>query len=177
MTVDGFVAGPNGEMDWIRMDGGDDIKKYVNELTDSVDTILSGRKLADGFIPYWTSIKPGNPEYPFAQKMVNTPKVVFTKALESHTWDNTSLAKGDVVEEVNTLKKQDGNGIIVYGGVSFVSSLIKNNLIDEYHLFVNPALKGKGLAIFNELGARMNLKLVQSQTFDCGIVVNHFEPK
>lgn len=177
ITVDGFVGGLNGEMDWISMNWGDDIKKYVGNLTDSVDTILLGRKLADGFILYWTSIKPDNPDYPFACNMVNKPKVVFTKTLENHSGANTSLAKGELTEEVGKLKKQDGKGIIVYGGASFVSSLIKNNLIDEYHLFVNPAVIGKGLAIFNELGDRMNLKLVQSQTFDCGISVNHFEPK
>ena len=177
LTVDGFVGGLNGEMDWMKMNWGDDIKKYVGKLTDSVDTILLGRKLADGFIPYWTSIKPDNPDYPFACNMLDKPKVVFTKTLEKHDWANTSLAKGDVAEEVNKLKKQNGKSIIVYGGASFVSSLIKNNLIDEYHLFVNPAAIGKGLTIFTKLEDKMNLKLVESKAFDCGIVVNHLEPK
>lgn len=177
MTVDGFIGGLNGEMDWMNMNWGDDIKEYVGDLTDSVDTIILGRKLADGFIPYWTSVKPDDPQYSFAKKMVDKPKVVFTRTLQNHTWANTSLAKGAAVDEVSKIKKQDEKGIIVYGGASFVSSLIKNNLIDEYHLFVNPAAIGKGLNIFGELDGKLNLKLVKSTTFACGIVVNHFEPQ
>ena len=82
-----------------------------------------------------------------------------------------------MTEEVNQLKKQNGKSIIVYGGASFVSSLIKNNLIDEYHLFINPTAIGKGLTIFNGLKSNLNLKLIKSTAFDCGIVVNQFEPK
>ena len=178
ITVDGFVAGPNGELDWMTWDWDDDFKNYVSELTDSVDTILMGRKMTEGFISYWTNVKPDNPEYPFAKKMVDIQKVVFTKTLnDKGDWVNTTLAKGDIVEEVNQLKKQPGKGIIVYGGASFVSSLVKNNLIDEYHLFINAAAIGKGLTIFNELNNKMTLNLVKSKRFDCGVVLNHYEPK
>jgi len=109
--------------------------------------------------------------------MVGKPKIVFTKTLENHTWANTSLAKGDLAEKVNMLKNKKGRDIIVYGGASFVSSLIKNNLIDEYHLFINPAAIGKGLGIFNTLESNLKLNLVNSTKFGCGIVVNHFEPR
>lgn len=177
MTIDGFVASPNGELDWATWNWDDKIKNYVNELTDSVDTILLGRKLADGFIPYWTNVKSDDPQYPFAKRMVDIPKVVFTKTLEKYNWVNTTLAKDNLVEEVKQQKNKNGNGIIVYGGASFVSSLIKNNLIDEYHLFINPVAIGKGLTIFNGLENKLDLKLVNSKTFDCGIVVNHLEPK
>ena len=177
MTVDGFVAKPNGELDWMTWNWDDKLKNYVNILTDSVDTILLGRKMTDGFISYWSSVKPNSPEYTFAQKMVNTPKAVFTKTLDKSIWPNTELAKGNLTEEVNQLKKQNGKSIIVYGGASFVSSLIKNNLIDEYHLFINPTAIGKGLTIFNGLKSNLNLKLIKSTAFDCGIVVNQFEPK
>jgi dihydrofolate reductase len=186
MTIDGFVGGPNGEMDWISFDWDNKLTTYVNELTDSVDTILLGRKMTDGFIPYWTDIvkKPDDPQYAFARKMIDKPKVVFTKTLDKSKWDNTEIAKGELAEEITRLKKTSfpPNGgqikdIIVYGGASFVSSLIKNNLIDEYHLFINPAAIGKGLSIFTSLNNKLNLKLLKSKTFDSGIVLNYYEPR
>jgi dihydrofolate reductase len=179
LSLDGFAARPDGALDWMTWDMDDKIITYINELTDSVDTILMGRKMTDGFISYWSDVltKPESPEYDFAKKMIDIPKVVFTKTLDSSNWINTILAKGDISEEVDRLKKQRGKGIIAYGGASFMSSLIKNNLIDEYHLFINPTAIGKGLQIFNAVDNRLNLKLVKSSDFDCGIVVNKYEPK
>ena len=176
MTIDGFVGGPNGEQDWMNMNWDNRNMNYINELTDSVDTILLGRKMTEGFVSYWTSVKPDSPEYAFARKMVDKPKFVFTKTLDKSDWINTKLAKGNLVEEVNNLKQQPGKGIIVYGGATFVSSLIKYNLIDEYHLFINPAAIGKGISIFKEINENFGLKLVKSLSFDCGIVMNHYEP-
>jgi len=177
MTVDGFVAGPNGELDWMTWNWDDKLKKYVGELTDSVDTILLGRKMTDGFISHWSNVTldPNNPEYAAAKIFVDTPKVVFTKTLKSHNWTNTALAKGDLAEEVNRLKEQKGKDIIVYGGANFVSSLVKNNLIDEYYLFINPTAIGKGMEIFNKVEDTMKLKLVNSIAFECGIVVNKYK--
>lgn len=139
-SLDGFIAGPNGEMDWMTFAWDDALKEYVKKLTEPVDCILLGRKLAEGFIPHWAGVaaNPNDPEFAAGQKFTNTPKVVFTKTLEQSPWDNTELATGDLADEVTQLKKQDGNDIIVYGGADFVSSLIKEGLIDEYHLFVNP---------------------------------------
>jgi len=177
MTVDGFVAGPYGELDWMQWNWSDDIKNYVSVLTDSVDTILLGRKMTDGFISHWTNVTadPNNEEYEAAKKFVDYPKVVFTKTVDNHNWINTTLAKGDLAEEVNRLKEQRGKNIIVYGGANFVSSLIKNNLIDEYYLFINPTAIGKGMEIFNKVEDTMKLKLVNSFAFECGIVVNKYE--
>ena len=131
-TIDGFVAEPNGELNWMILEDLDDeLKNCENELIDSSDTILMGRKMSDGFVNYWTNAakNPDSPEYPFAKKMVDTPKVVFTKTLDESPWVNTVLAKGDLVEEVTRLKNQTGKDLLVYGGASFVSSLIKENLI------------------------------------------------
>ncbi len=177
ITVDGFVSGPNGELDWMTWNWDDGLKEYVDDLTDSVDTILMGRKMTDGFISYWTNVNPESEEYPFARKMVEKPKVVFTKTLAKTVWDNTTLAKGDLTEEVNRLKKQNGKDIIVYGGAEFVSSLIKNNLIDEYYLFVNPAVLGKGMTIFGGIQNKSYMQLLRSKTFDCGIVLNQYQRK
>ena len=123
ISVNGFVGGPNGELDWMTWDWDNKLKSYVSELTDTVDTILLGRKMTDGFISYWSIVlkDKNNPEYDAAKIFIDTPKVVFTKTLEKSEWVNTELAKGDIVEEVNDLKEQNGKDIIVYGGASFVS--------------------------------------------------------
>ena len=176
MSVDGYIAGPNGEMDWLIWDWDDKLEEYVDELTEPVDTILLGRKMTDGFISAWTNFmtKPDAPEYAFAKKMVETPKVVFTKTLKKSEWANTVIAIGDLADEINKLKSQDGKDIIVYGGASFDSSLIKAGLIDEFHLFVNPAAIGNGLTIFKDLNELQKFTLVKSIAFDCGIVVLHY---
>lgn len=179
ISVDGFVAGPNGELDWMLFSRSKDDKlaEYVNALTDSCDTILLGRKMTDGFVNYWTSMldKPESPEYSFARKMVDTPKVVFSKTVKESIWANTLVVNGDLVEEVEKLKQKNGKGIIVYGGATFVSNLIKENLIDEFHLSINPTAIGRGMTIFDKLEDRLKFNLVQSNTFSNGKVVNHYE--
>jgi dihydrofolate reductase len=179
MTADGFVCGPNGELDWMSFNWDGKIMDYVNELTDSSDTIILGRKMTPGFMTYWTNVvsDKNNPEYPFGKKMIDTPKVVFTKTLGKSEWKNTKLSKGNLKDEIKNLKTQNGKDIIVYGGASFVSALIKQGLIDEFHLFVNPAVIGKGMKIFGDIEGKQNLKLIKSIPFDCGIVLLHYEPK
>jgi len=92
----------------------DKLLEYINSLTDSSDSILMGRKMTDEFINYWTSVLENaeSPEYAFARKMVDIPKVVFTKTLDESAWPNTVLAKGDIVEELNQLKNQPGKDLI-----------------------------------------------------------------
>ncbi len=179
MTIDGYIAGLNGEMDWMVWDWDDELKQYVNELTEPVDCIILGRKLAQGFIPYWATVaaNPDAPEFIAGKKFTDTHKVVFTKTLDTSEWNNTILAKGELAHEVTKLKKQEGKDIIAYGGAAFVSALIKQGLIDEFHLFINPTAIGKGMTIFKELDSKQNLTLVKSTSFDCGIVVLHYDPK
>jgi dihydrofolate reductase len=179
MSVDGYIAGPNSEMDWMVWDWDDKLKRYVDELTEPVDTILLGRKMTDGFISHWSDVmtKPNDPEYAFAKKMIETPKVVFTKTLNKSQWINTDIATGDLTDEINKLKSQNGRDIIVYGGATFDSSLIKAGLIDEFHLFINPAAIGNGLTLFKDLNEIQKFNLVKSIAFDCGIVLLHYEAK
>ena len=179
MTIDGFVAGPNDEHDWMSFSTDEKSTKRINELTDSSDTILLGRKMTDEFINYWSSVveNPDSPEYSFAKKMIDIPKVVFSKTVMESKWINTTVANGDITEEVEKLKNIDGKDIIVYGGASFVSSLIKNNLIDEYHLFVNPVAIGKGKSIFGDLAENRHLQLIKSESFSSGEVELWYELK
>lgn len=178
LTIDGFVAGPNGELDWMQSQELDDeVKRCERELIDSSDTILMGRKMTDEFVNYWKKAveNPASPEYEFAKKMMHTPKIVFTKTIAKSRWSNTVLATGDIVEEVNRLKSQPGKDILVYGGADFVASLIKENLIDQYNLFINPTAIGEGKVIFGKLGTRSSsLKLKASHAFACGIVLNTY---
>lgn len=171
MSINGFVGGPNGELDWATWDWGDDIKNYVTELTNSIDSILLGRKLAEGFIPHWANVyaDKDHPENAAGKIYTETQKYVFSKTLTKSLWENTTVLSGDLSKEVIKIKEQQGKDVIAYGGASFVSSLIKEGLIDEYNLFINPAAIGKGKTIFAELIAKQNLKLVDSIAFDCGI--------
>ena len=176
ITVDGFVAGPEGQLDWMTWEMDEKLISFINQLTDTSDTILLGRKMTEGFIKYWEQVvtQPRSPEYEFGQKMVRIPKVVFSKTLKSVTGQNVRVENRPVVEAVNQLKSQPGKDIIVYGGATFVGSLIENHLIDELNFFVNPVAIGNGLRVF---GARMPLKLRTSTAYASGIVVNSYEPR
>ncbi len=178
-TANGFVGGPNGELNWMTWNWSDDLKDYATGLTLSFDTILLGRKMTDGFVNHWTNVTkdPKNPDYAAAKIFVDTPKVVFTKTLEKSLWTNTVLAKGPLAEEVNSLKKKPGKDIIVYGGAGFVSSLIEENLIDEYNLFVNPTAIPEGLTIFGKADKMFSLELTETTGFKCGIVLMKYIPK
>ena len=177
VSLDGFNStGPNDDQKWVTW-AWDEIKDYVFELLDTSDTILIGRKLAVDYIPYWQNSlsKPDDQMYDAAKMIVSTKKVVFSKTLEKSLWDNTDLAKGDLKDEIAKLKNQSGKDIIVYGGSSFVSALIKEGLIDEFHFFVNPVALGKGVSAFDNLENLQQLRLKKSITYDCGIVLLVYE--
>jgi dihydrofolate reductase len=179
ISIDGCIAGPNNEMDWIDFTWDEKLREYEHRLHEPVDTILLGRKMTNEFISYWSNMmnKPEDPEYTFAKKMMETSKIVFTKTLNKSEWPNTEIATGDLKDEINKLKSQTGKDIIVYGGASFDSSLIKENLIDEYYLFINPVLIGNGKTIFKDLKEIRKLSLVESIAFDSGTVLLHYEVK
>jgi dihydrofolate reductase len=179
VSVDGFVStGPNDEQKWVTWAWAE-IRPMVMSLLDATDTILIGRKLAVDYIPYWQEVntKPDDPMYEVAQRIVRAKKVVFSKTLDKSEWDNTDLAKGDLADEIKKLKSRNGKDMIVYGGSSFVSAIIKEGLIDEFHLFVNPVALGHGGAIFDQLQNIQPLKLKKSIVYDCGIVLMNYELK
>ena len=178
LTIDSFMAGLHGEMDWMVWDWDEELKQFVADLTAPVDCIVLGRKLAEGFIPHWAGVasNPNDPEVKAGKKFTDTLKVVFTKTLSQAEWPNTVLANGNLVDEINKLKKKDGGDIIAYGGAQFVSSLIRAGLIDEYHLFIHPTAIGKGLSIFGGLEDNLKLTLANSRKFNCGVVVNTYTP-
>ncbi len=176
ITVDGFVAGPEGQLDWMTWNMDEKLLAFINHLTDTSDTILLGRKMTEGFIKHWEDVttQPDSLEYPFARKMVDTPKIVFSKTLSRVEGKNVRVENGDLSGAVKRLKEASGKDIVVYGGATFVSSLIENGLIDELNLFVNPVAIGNGMWIFKD---RRPMKRSGSVAYPCGITVNTYEPK
>ncbi|MEO6673027.1 MAG: dihydrofolate reductase family protein [Ginsengibacter sp.] len=184
MSVDGYIAGPKGEMDWMLWNWDDALVQYVKEITDPIDCIVLGRKLAEGFIPHWAAVAANtdDSQNDAGRKFTDTDKIVFSKTLNeqdalANGWNNTIITNDDLVQEIASIKNKDGKDIIAYGGAKFVSDLIKHGLIDEFHFFINPTLIGNGMPIFREVDTMQNLALVKSTSFDCGIVVLHYALK
>jgi dihydrofolate reductase len=136
-----------------------------------------GKEKDDGFISYWSDLinKPDDPWYAFAKKMIETPKVVFSKTLNKSMWINTDIATGNLIEEVNRIKSQTGGDIVVYDVASFDTSLIKEKLIDEFYLFINPVAIGNGMTIFKDLNKIQKYTLIESKAFECGKVLLRHE--
>jgi dihydrofolate reductase len=177
-TVDGYMAGPNGEMDWLTFPWSDDVGPYIQALTDPVDTIVLGRRLAEGFIPAWASGPEGETQESI-DWMNSTPKVVISNSLTESPWpdSNAVIANGDLATTIGDLKAKPGGDLIAYGGGTLVSSLLAEGLLDELHLFVNPAAIGAGMPVFPNLDANQQLRVVAVQPFECGITALHLEPQ
>lgn len=179
ISVDGFVATKEGGLDWMTWNWDDKLKDYTSALNDPVTTILLGKNMTEGFISHWAKVAedPKNPDHEFGRQMIDTKKVVFSKTIKDSSWPNTIIAGGDLREEVNNIKLSGGGDIIVYGGATLVSNLIREGLIDEFQLFINPVLLGSGMRIFNKHKDRQGLELKRSTQFESGITVLHYDLK
>jgi dihydrofolate reductase len=178
MTIDGFVAGPNGENDWVFLPGKQDPAALQStiDMADSCDTILAGSKLMNGWLDYWQNVadnQPDNPWHPFAKLMVNHRKIVFSRTETTIPGRNVEVENRDLATVVQELKNQSGKDLLVYGGVRFVKSLISLNLIDEYYMIVNPVAIGSGQTIFSE---RKIMQLEGSTVYSNGKVMNKYVP-
>jgi len=182
MSVDGFV-GANEDHRWQLWEWGDDsgwdeeLKRDFNAFFAGIDTILLSRKMAEeGYLVHWGNAAkkfPRDPFYAFAQRIVETRKVVPSDRLKASRWDRTTVVSGDLPREVNALKAGEGGDIAVFGGAGFASALIAAGLVDEFQLFINPAVLGAGRRIFHQGGFR-NLRLLGSKAYACGMVVNRY---
>lgn len=178
ISLDGFAAGPNGESDWIFLNGKQDPDafQFIVDLADSSDTILLGRKMTPGFITHWENVfdnQTDSPAHVLAERMVNTNKIVFSHTETSVPGRNLKVENGDLASSVQKLKNQSGKDILVYGGCEFVGNLINLNLIDEYYLITNPVALGKGLPVFQ---GKKVLELESSIAFKNGKVINKYIP-
>ena len=179
ITVDGFVAGPNGEADWIFRSSDETSRAWSLERSYDADLIIMGRKSFENMSPYWPTA-PG----PFAAPMNTIPKGVFTQSgykginVPPNTelspaiasWAEAKIFDGDLAEEIKELKSREGKPILALGGAGFMRSLIATGLIDEYHLNTHPVVLGAGLPIFTNVQHQMDLKLVETKSFPGGIV-------
>ncbi len=179
MTMNGYVGGPNGENDWMTWNPDDEFIAFLNSLPDTSDILLLGRKTAENIIKFWEETAYKNPAHPFAKKIADISKIVFTNTPYTSTWNNTTLAKGNLAEEIAGLKARPNGGtkdILVFGGAGFVSSLIKEGLIDEYHLIINPTALGNGMTIFNSLDKIQKFTPIQSKLYPGGKTVLSCKP-
>jgi dihydrofolate reductase len=168
-TLDGFVAGPEGQLDWFQQ-GDEAFLETINDITDSSDTILMGRKMTPEFIAYWENIvdhHPESPEFSFAQKMVRIPKITFSKTVQQLDGKNLTVENRDLATVIAELKKAPGRDIVAYGGAAFASALIDLDLVDEYYFFTNAVVLGKGMSIFSQRNA---FELVSVTPYGKGIV-------
>ena len=173
VTLDGCTAGPNGELDWMLPDP-EMNQTLSDELRDRVDTILTGRNFYTAIDQSFRAqaTDPASPPalVDFANWMVHTPKVVFSRSL-STVDDNDQLAGADIAAEIAALKNKPGKDMVHFGGSSIVQEFIQHGVVDEFWIKLYPIALGQGLPMFTENDQRANLELVSSTGYDSGIVV------
>ena len=171
-SLDGLIAGPNVEMNWIKVD--EEIFDFVGTMTDNADTALYGRVTYDMMQSYWPTA--GNE--PNASKhdkehsawYNNVSKVVLSRTISEEGLVNTTVISDQLAHNINKIKDQEGKNIIIFGSPRASISLLNEGLIDEFWLFVNPVILGKGVPLFKDMTGATNLKLVESITFGCGVI-------
>lgn len=169
ISLDGFVGGPNGELDWVTMSEEID-DSSLPELIERADTCLLGRVLYQGFYSYWPDAPAKNPnlsksEVEFSKWIDQAHKVVFSTTLDKAEWNNSRLVRTDIAGEVRRLKEQPGKDMLVFGGARFARELVRQGLVDVYDLMLNPVILGAGLPLFGEGTARQKLKLASCKAF------------
>ncbi len=175
-SLDGFVAGPNGEMDWINVD--EEMFDYAGQRTNEADTALYGRVTYQMMESYW----PTAAQLPTATKhdvehsrwYNKVAKVVLSRTLKGANLTNTKIIDGNMAAEIVKLKQEAGKDILMFGSPTAAHSLMAEKLIDDYWLFVNPVLLGRGIPLFNEVKEKIALKLVESNIFSSGVVCLHY---
>lgn len=178
-SLDGFVAGPNGEMDWILVD--EEVFDFVPTLTDQADAALYGRVTYEMMQHYW----PTAGEQPNASKhdiehshwYKKISKIVLSTTMSRDGLDNTLVIGDHIAENIHQLKQQEGKDILIFGSPRASNALLELNLIDEFWLLVNPILIGNGMPLFTADIDTTRLKLIESKTFSCGVIALHYETK
>jgi dihydrofolate reductase len=180
VSVDGFIEGPSGELDWAMAED-EETWKTVFEMLESVDTCILGRVMYPDYEQYWLAVlanpagtlpfsgkAPTKNEIAYARWADKTPHIVLSRTLDKVAWKTTRIVRD--VEEIRKIKPQPGKDIYVVGGATLVSSLMNLGLIDELRLMVNPLILGGGKALFKDVKQRHALKLVRAKSFKSGKV-------
>ena len=171
MSLDGFC-------DHTAMDADDEIHEHYNELLRNAGALIYGRKTYQLMENHWPSIvknPTGNkPMDDFAILIDNIPKIVYSRTLKNVVWRNTELKNEIFKEDIIQLKQQPGKDIFV-GSPGLIVALTQLDLIDEYQLAIHPTIVGNGLPLFKNITERVNLNLLQTKTFGCGVIVLYYE--
>ncbi|HKY35545.1 MAG TPA: dihydrofolate reductase family protein [Polyangiaceae bacterium] len=178
VSLDGFIEGPNRELDWFD-DGNPQFEQYCEEMIDSVDIALYGRRAYELMLSYWPAAEthPRSPQdLAFARRMNALPKIVLSRTLERTEWNNTRIVKDRVEETLRELKSQPGKPIVAWAGVGLVSTLTRLRLVDEYRLIVHPVRLGRGTRLFEDSEARQPMNLVRTMQLGKNLAVLCYEP-
>jgi len=175
VSLDGFIEGPNRELDWAIID--EELHQYVNDQQSEIDTYLYGRRMYEIMADYWPTAdtNPSAPAYliEFARIWQKMPKVVFSRTLDKVEW-NSRLVRDNIAAEITMLKAQPGKNLAL-GGANIASTFMRLGLIDEYQLFVHPVVLGSGTPMFPALDDMINLRLVETRTFGSGVVYLRYQ--
>jgi len=176
VSLDGFVAGRRGEMDWITID--DEIFQDAIALADNADTALFGRVTYQMMESYWPTVLTNDSstklELQHAQWMEKTSKIVVSSTMDKVDWNNTRLIKENINQEILKLKQRPGKNIMIFGSPRLTHSFMQWDLIDEYRININPVILGSGIPLFS-IPARINLKLLAIKNFKSGVIGLHYK--
>ena len=170
MTLDGVIEAPEK---WQFPYMSDDVSEEIKAEVHNAEASLLGRKTYEIFAASWP-LRTNN-EFGIADKLNSERKFVVSSTLEKVEWNNSTLIKGNVEEEVRKLKQQPGGDIRVVGSAALVQSLMKADLIDEFQLMIHPVVVGRGKRLFNDVIGISNLKLVEAKTFSTGVVLLRYQ--
>jgi dihydrofolate reductase len=179
VSLDGFVAGPNGEMDWILVN--EELFDFAERRTQAADTALYGRVTYEMMDAYWPTAadepNPSQHDITHSRWYNQVPKVVLSRTMPDTGRENVTIVRDNLVEQIGTLKERAGGEIIIFGSPGAAHALMAEGLIDEYWLFVNPILLGQGIPVFDGTQAASKLALVSTKAFDSGVVCLHYASK
>jgi dihydrofolate reductase len=174
VTLDGMIAGANGELDWFM--GDDAVQAELRALHNRVDTMLLGRVTYELFVQFWPTAPSDTPG---VDHMNHTPKIVFSRTLESAPWgkwENARVIHDHVAEEIAALKQQPGKDMVLYASANLVQSFANLGLIDEYQLLLHPLVFGSGKPLFAGIKPTLKLTLTRSIPLKNGVVILYYEP-
>ena len=178
-SLDGLVAGPNGELDWINVD--EEIFDYAEQRTQAADTALYGRVTYQMMEGYWpTAADQPNPtrhDIQHSRWYNQVAKVVLSRTMRGASLANTKIISDNLTDEILKLKGGAGREIVIFGSPSAAHSLMAAKLIDDYWLFVNPILLGAGIPLFKGLQDKTELTLINYHVFPSGVVCLHYKYK
>ncbi|MCA0457479.1 MAG: dihydrofolate reductase family protein [Chloroflexi bacterium] len=181
LSLDGMIAGPNDELDWITYDS--DLEAYAHAMHDVTDAVIWGRKTYEMMAGYWLTV-PSNPESTPQERnhaawLDEATKVVVSRTLDKIEWNNnpkTLLIKDNITEQINALKAQPGKDIWFLGSPNLAQTFMQLDLIDEYRFNINPTILGKGKPLFVNMN-KMSLNLLEQKQLKSGVVLLTYEPK